>query len=452
MKQKYNVKTRLALALGSLLMMSMMGACGGGAAVVTSAPTVIPPSDNTPAPSAVPLAPVLGQTTLNALNLGGDFPADIDIVNIAGLSNIAFITSYSPAAVIAVDLNSNPLQVIAGKGLPSLSGINNVGFPSNLFIADATHAYLLTSTSLIFFNPSDTTVYGSLSLSNPITLTSTLASLNADGSPATPIPAGAFTPTYPASIVAVGSKVLVSFSNLAFSGSSLNRANQGIVEVFDLQGNNLVPSTPPYFTTSGFNTTGLTLLPNGNLLITNTGITQFTSDFNNQVPVSSASVDAANPQTSSLIATLDLGLSTPAFRSWAVSPDGSKAFIGSASGGFVMEISLAPFQVLRGVTNPIVIADGSLGTDFIDDVVMANDGGGIYPMSFNHSSVYAVDLTGSVPQLMSKVVSLAAPGNPGITAAGPGAMRPGQAGVDFNGPSLFVLTGSPGTIAVINTF
>lgn len=440
---------RLLLALVGLSSLYFMGACGS--AVVTSTPNTIPTSENPPAPIDGPLAPVLGQATLNAFILG-DYPADIDIPNIEGLKNIAFITSFFPAGVIAVDLNSNPLQALPGKGLPSLAGINNAGFPNVAFFADATHAYLLTSTTLILFNPSNATVYDTVDLTVPLNLSSPLARINPDGSSASPV-SGSFTPSYPSSVIALGSKVLVGFSNLNYTGFSLTSATQGMVRVFDMQNDSLAAATPEYFVTSGYNTTGLTALSNGKFLVTNSGITQFTPDFSNQLPVTQATVDLMDSQGAALLGSLDLALSTPAFRSWAVTPDGSKAFIGSASGGFVMEIGLSPtFQVIRGVNNPIVITDAHLGTDYIDDVVMANDGGGIYPISFNHSSVYAVDLTGDSPLLTEEKSDLSAPGNPGLTGAGPGAMRPGQVGVDFNGPSLFVMTASPGSLAAINTY
>lgn len=73
-------------------------------------------------------------------------------------------------------------------------------------------------------------------------------------------------------------------------------------------------------------------------------------------------------------------------------------------------------------------------------------------MSFNNSKVYAVDLAGDEPTLLPDVVDLSFPGGLGITGAGPGALRPGEPGVDFTTPDLFVLTSNPGTVAAIKTY
>ncbi|MFO1518201.1 MAG: hypothetical protein U1F57_00830 [bacterium] len=431
-----------------------LSACGSG--VETAGNNPLPttnPSANTPNnnPSSSPPAPKLGQVTTQAFNIGGNFPADIDIVDQPDLKNVLFITSFSPAAVLAVDLNTNPLQLSATvKGLPSLP--SGSGLPSALTVVDSTHAFLLTSSALIYFNPTTSNVYQTADLTTAINLTSPLNQVNPDGSSAGTV-SGSFTPTFPASVAVSGSRVAVTFSNLQFTGFSLTSAVQGIVRFFDVQGTTLsVPSTV-YAATSGYNTSGLTALPNGNLLVTNTGITQFTPDFSNQEPVTPGSVDLLNPLNGQVVSTLDLGLSAPAFRSWALSPDGKNAFLGSASGGYVLEIGLSPLSLIHGVSNPIVVTNAANGTDFIDDVVMGRQGGGIYPMSFNHNSVFAVDLTGATPVLLSNSVDLSFPGNPGtVSGAGPAVLRPGTPGVDFNGPDLFVLTGNPGTLAAIVTY
>jgi hypothetical protein len=68
-----------------------------------------------------------------------------------------------------------------------------------------------------------------------------------------------------------------------------------------------------------------------------------------------------NFSTVQKIASLDLGMTTPAFRPWAVTPDGSEAFIGSASGGYVLQVGLNPFTVVRGEGNPIVVTNAANG-------------------------------------------------------------------------------------------
>jgi hypothetical protein len=84
---------------------------------------------------------------------------------------------------------------------------------------------------------------------------------------------------------------------------------------------------------------------------------------------------------------------------------------------------------------------------------MGHAGAGLFACSFNHNSVFAFDLTGAEPSLLPNSVDLSFPSNPGgVSGAGPAALRPGEPGVDFTGPDLFVLTGSPGTVAAIKTY
>jgi hypothetical protein len=428
------IYTRFSKLFTILFTLMSLAACGGGI-------------------GTAPPAPILGSVTTSALSLAGPFPADIDIVDQPGLRDTAFVTTTSPAAVLAVDLNANPLKLSGTfQGLPSLPAQASAGIPSVLFVVDGTHAFLLTSTSLIYFNPTDAAVYQIVDLTTSIELTAPLTQVDAGGNPTGQV-SGTFTPAFPSNLAVLGNKVAVSFSDLSFTGFSLSGATQGIVRLFDIQGNTVVPAAPTYVAATGFNTTGLTALPNGTaFLITNSGLTRFTPDFSNQEPVTSASVNVINPSMGQNIANLNLGMTTPAFRPWAVSPDGKHAFLGSGSGGYVIEIDLDSLQVVRGEGNPIVVTSAQNGTDFLDDVVMGHDGNALFVMSFNHSSVYGLDLTQGEPRLLDQVIDLSFPGSAGITGAGPAALRPGSPGVDFTGPDLFVLTGDPGTVAAIKTY
>jgi len=450
------MKPYIFLSKGIMLWgLLFLSACGSGIVVVPGNPLPdTPPPDGTPAVSTtVPKAPQFTEVTPNAFNIGSLFPADIDIVNQPGIQNIVFITTSFPGAVLAVDLNTNPLSLSSTvTGLTSIPG--GSGIPNTLFVVDATHAFLLTSNSVLYFNPTNGSIYQTLDLSGAITLNTPLDQVDASGNPLPDVPTGPFTPSFPAGMVFAGNKLAVSFSNVFFVGFSLDHAVQGVVEWFNINTSfpYLTPSAPEYIATSGFNLTSLTLLPNGNVLATNSGVTQFTPDFSNQLPVTPGSVDLMDFSTVQLIGSLDLGMTTPAFRPWAVTPDGSEAFIGSASGGYVMQIGTNPLTLIHGGTNPIVITNAANGTDYIDDVVMYRLAGGIFPMSFNNSKVFAVDLTVVPPVLIADVVDLDDPGTPGVTGAGPGALRPGIPGVDFTGPDLFILTGNPGTMAAIKTY
>lgn len=432
-------------------LMAWMGACGGGTSVGTSTPNTIPPAENAPPPpNSGPVSPKITQVVKNALSLGASvYPPDLDIPNIPGLDHYAFVTTFDPA-IIAVDLNTNPLSVDVGKGLPNLATVSGFGFIIGTAIKDATHAYVLGSEKLVIFNPSNATIYGSIEFTDSINLSSPLAIRNGDGSGAGQV-SGSFTPFYPQGLAISGNKLYISFANLTFTGfGTIDKATQSLVRIYDIVGDSITPSAIPYVAANGFNSTGLTALDDGNLLITNSGIGLYDSVTFVFSPTIPATVDLFNTQTSSTIGTLDLGLSYPSFRSWAITPDGNNAFLGSATAGVVIEIGLNPFQIKRGFDNPIVITSTEIGSDYLSDVVISPDGGGLYVASSNNSKVYAVDLTQSQPTLTDQVADFSAP--PGVVGVGSMSFRPGQVGVNFTGPDLFLLTNNPGTIAAIFTY
>jgi hypothetical protein len=449
----FKSKIRNTFHLSALLF--LLAHCGSGIDVApgNSLPNNSPPNGTPAVNPSSPQAPQFTQTTARAFNIGSSFPTDIDIVDQPGIKNIAFITTTSSPAVEAVDLDTNPLSL--STTVKGLSGAVS-GFANNLFVVDAAHAFLLTSMAVIYFNPTDGTTYQTVGLTQAITTTAPLQEVDGSGKVMPDIPPGSFTPSLPASMVFAGNKLAVSFSNLYYdSFFNIDHAVQGVVLWFSINPTPpyLTPASVSYSATSGYNLTGLTLLPNGNVLATNTGITKFTS--NGSVPVTAGSVDLLAFSNGQVLGTLDLGMTAPAFRSWAVTPDGSQAFLGSSSGGYVLQIGLNPLSVIRGEGNPIVITTQANGTDFIDDVVMYRLGGGIFPMSFNSSKVFGIDLTVTPPILIGDSVDLTDPSTDltmGVTGAGPGALRPGVPGVDFNGPDLFILTSNPGTMAAIKTY
>lgn len=450
MKFKSKSLRRALVALLGLMSLYGMGACGGSGAVVTSDPNIIPPAMNpTPAPNSGPLPPKITQVIKNARNLGSLYPPDLDIPNVPGLSNYAFVTVFSPPAVVALNLNTNDLSVDGTKGLPSLSTVSGLGDVIGTVIADATHAYVLGYNKIVIFNPSNATIYGTLDFSDALTLSESLGVKHGNGSDAGTV-SGSFTPFYPQGIAVSGNKLYVSFANLSFSFGSIDTAVQGVVRVYDIVGNTLVPSSTPYVAASGYNTTGLTVLPNGNLLVTSSGLGLYDSSTFIFAPTVAARLDLLNQQNLEMDNSIDLGLSYPNFRAWALSPDGTKAFMGSAFTGVVYEVALNPLQLLRGINNPIVITSADAGSDFLADVAMSSDGGGLYVASSNNSKVYAVDLTQSSPTLTNQVADFSAA--PGLVGVGSLAFRPGQVGVDFTGPTLFVLTGNPGTVGAIFTY
>lgn len=434
----------------SLMLLIGMGACGS--AVVSSDPNVIPPAINPP-PSAGSevLPPKITQVVRNALNLGSYYPPDLDIPNIEGLKNYAFVTTYDPA-VIAVNLNTNPLSVDLTKGLPTLSSVGSFGFVTATVIKDASHAYVLGTEKLVMFNPSNGNIYGTMDFTGSITIdpSDPLVVKNGDGSPAG-YSSGSFTPFYPQGIAVSGNKLYISFANLTFNGfGMIDKATQSVVRIYDIVGDSLSPAAIPYVATNGFNATGLTVLENGNILITNSGIGLYDSTtfaFNPTIP---AVLDLLDTDTSTISESVGLGLSYPSFKSWAVSPDGNRAFLGSATAGIVLEVALNPLELKRGLNNPILISSQEIGSDYLSDVAISSDGGGLFVASSNNSKIYAVDLTQDPPILTDQVADFSSP--PGVVGIGAMAFRPGQVGVDYTGPDLFLLTNNPGTMGAIFTY
>lgn len=440
MKSKNNSFFRGALVLTALLGLFGTGACGGSG--VETAPG-----------EELPSAPVLGEVVPKAFNLGSS-PVDIDIVDKPGLENIAFITTSATAGVVlALDLNSNPISLSSSiVGLPTLPSSSDIGYPNNLEVIDAQHALLLTSNfptggKIVFFNPTTGSVYQLLDLGETLNLSTALQKRNADGF-LTSI-SGEFNPSFPASMGIVGSRLAVSFSNLSYEQNGIS-AVQGLIRFFDIQNETLIPRS--YVATTGFNTTGITVLKNGKLLVTDSGVLKFTD--NNQTPLTNAHANIIDPFTFTLETVLNLGQTAPAYRQWALSSDGSKAYIGSASGGFVIGINLIGNpSVIYGLSNPLVVTSALLDTDFLDDVVMSRDGMALFVASFNTNSVYTLDLTETPPTLSNNVINLSLNEDPQIrSGAGPMALRPGIPGLDFTGFDFYVLTATPGTLAAVKTY
>jgi hypothetical protein len=234
--------------------------CGSGIEVApgNSLPNNSPPNGTPTVSPITPQAPKFTQTTAGAFNIGSFFPADIDIVDQPGIRNIAFITTTTTPVVEAVDLNNNFEPSATVKGLSSLPSVSQgAGIPSNLFVVDATHAFLLTSTSIFYFNPTTEAVYQSVDLTQALTLSAPLKQADANGNALPDVSVGPFSPSFPASMVFAGNKLAVSFSNVFLSASS-SRGSRGRTLVQCHSVFHISPSTPDYVVTSGFNLTSLT--------------------------------------------------------------------------------------------------------------------------------------------------------------------------------------------------
>lgn len=374
--------------------------------------------------------------------LSSDFPSDIVIPDIDGMRSTAFVVSTSmPAAVIAIDIDKRPMELSDSfKGLLSPA---NSGIPSKLLISSADEAFLATSSSLIYFNPTTGYVYYLTSLADPVEIGSGYN--NSDGSEA----AGVIEPSYPCGIARIGDRIFVSTANYIRTEAPAVAA-PGTVLAFDVSGTLI--TREGHIVTSAYNPTGLAS-GNGELIVTNSGVLSIVDAMS--VPETESAIDIVDPDELKVISSISLGMAGASFHPVAVTYDGSLGFIGSHAYGNVYEIDLINKQVLRGIDNPIVIADGS---DYITDMDLAVDNSYLFAASFEQSSVFPIDLTDIANPAIGNPFVVGYPAgatseNPSgaNTGAGPVAVRPGTRGVDYEGEDLFILTGYPGTLIAVKS-
>jgi hypothetical protein len=388
--------------------------------------------------------PPAGDTSVQPpFSLASDFPADIVIADIDGMRSTAFVVSTSsPAGVLAVDIDANPMQIsdtFAGLISPAGSGI-----PSKLLIVSATEAYMLTSTSIISFDPTSGSVRDTVDALEPVDVIAGL--VNSDGSDA----GRTIIPSYPGGIAKFGNKLFVSSANFIRTQTPAVTA-PGTVQIFTVN-DNLTLRHVGHIITTGYNPTGLTIRNNAELLITNSGVIDIVDA--QSVPQTESSIDIISLDGLEKVTNIDLGLAAANFQEISLSFDGSRGFLGSSSKGYIFEIDFINRQILRGLDDPIVATAGS---DYITDVALSVDDGFLFAASFEQSAVYPFDLStppvtagnGFVVGFPSGVTSENPSG--ANTGAGPIAVRPGSKGIDYEGADLYVLTGYPGTIVAVDS-
>lgn len=390
---------------------------------------------------------------LNAFSVGADFPPDFVIPDVPGMDSTGFLVSFSPAGVVPIDLNANPLKVSSQFATLDASTIPEAAFPNHVEILSPSQAILLGGNGLVYFNPTSGVVFQSLDLASPINLTAALdysrpGDCDGDIGDENSVGPGPFSPSFAADLAVIGNRLFVSMSNACFDVSFSSFYVQGIVRVFDIHDSMpfLTPASTPYIALNGFNATGLTVA-NGKLIATSTGDTELAGS--DTVPETNSILDEIDPNSLTITRSLNLGLVAANFQPLALSEDGLSGFIGSSAYSEVYEINLQNFSTLRGAANPIEVT--STASDYITDQEIAFGGEILFVSSFNRSAVNAIDLTTDSREVLAKSLDFEFP-EPGVTGAGPMALRPGEPNTDFNGPDLFVLTSSPGTISTATTY
>ncbi len=408
----------------SFVMTLLVCACGGGG-IETNLP---PGGSGSLLPPSFPLA--------------SDFPADIVIPDVDGMRNTAFIVSTStPAGVLAVDLDSSPSALSEDFG--QLVSPSNSGIPSKLFIENENLAFMLTSSSVVCFNPKTAGVLSVTGVTNTMNIGEGLQ--NSDGSTADSL----IRPTFPGGIAYLGSRLFVSTANyIATTAPAL--AAPGTVQVFSVNPDCEL-SLEKIIVTSGYNPTGIAIRNGVELIVTNSGVMSIVDA--KAVPETDSSVEVLDSVSLETIASISIGAVAANFQPLELTKDGARGFLGSASRGEVYELDLINRQVLRGPNNPIVVtSDG----DMITDVALSVDDSFLFAASFEQSAVYPFDLTKDYEKGDPFIVGFPAgvsEENPtgANSGAGPMAVRPGTRGTDYIGADLFVLTGFPGTMVPVKT-
>lgn len=430
----------MALALCLLL-----AACGGGGIVTT-----------TPDPST-------STGTTKEFALGSDYPANLVIPDDPTMTSTAFVVSVDqPVGVLAIELNSTPLtlsQRFAGCLLPA-----GTGLPSGaLQILGPTAALLLTSSHLVYCNPSTGKILHTLDLRTSITLPapaplSRAYDANGDGVAEQTIQS--FVPSFPGGLTLSGNTIYVSFSNyLVAIGNPV--AAPGLVLAYQLQ------STAPYLVraasaplvTSAYNPSGLRTLRDGRVLIINSGVN--TIENAQTVPITTAGVNIYDPTTGAL-QWIPIGPAALSFHTPPLTPDERYALLPSAAFKALFVIDLETQTVRHGLSNPIVVDGKAVGSDFLPTAILDPTGNFLYAASFSQSAIYPVVISETTPRaatpaeapvLVLGFPAGVSPQNPSGTNTGVSALafRPGRRGTDFQGPDLFALTANPGKLVGVDS-
>lgn len=444
----------------SAFALAFLAAACGGSGIVTN-PGQATDDDGGPVgenPMTTAASFANATPNLNVFSLGADFPPDMQIPDIAGMESTAFVVSFFPVGVLAIDLSANPpVLSTAFKGLDA-TGITEVSFPGDVLILDAQRAFLIGTSDfagtsgITYFNPTTGAVKQTISLSTPITLTQPLPySRPADcdgGGTETVIPAGPYAPNFAEDIAFANGRLFVSMSNACFDADG-SVYSQGLVRIYDLNPSMpfLTPAATPFLLVAGFNTSALTV-SDGSVIATSTGDTNLSGGIS--TPESDSFLTKIDPEALDTAGQLNLGRVGANFQPLALTSDGRRGFVASSTFSEIYEIDMEKFKVVHGAANPISVSGND--ADFMTDQEVAFGDQVLFVSSFNTSSVRAVDLSGTGAEVLPNLLNYAFEGNPGVTGASALSLRPGQPGVDFTGPDLWVMTASPGTLSNARTY
>ena len=425
-------------------------------------------------------------------NLASAFPSAIRIPELASLEGTAFVVdTKAPSGIFRIDLADVAPYPLEYYSFGAYERFQLGAIPDELLIIDEDYAFLTTSGGLTptgglgpageaihLFDPTPPDPARPLTVSVPVfRVTLDPPEPNSAGKPVSDL-----LPSYTSGIAVSNGKLYVCTSNFSRTGRT-PVCPPGTILIYRWNsGSNpadITPSDPSHLVTTGYNPTEVTALGERFVLVTNTGVIAIQNA--QAVPLTDGSVDVIDTGLDCIVATYPLGAGAPSYKPIAITPDRSRAFLGSVAYNSVYELDLTVLDhipgacpdpdgvpeltdaVLAGYENPIVVGP-SRGkvNDFIVQVGLNWNGTRAYATGSNSGtlSILEVETTEGIasPKAAGKVLTL----TPGLdpleytqeeVMPGPLAVRPGRPGIDYTGPDLFVLTGTPtGKILSIQTY
>ena len=245
------------------------------------------------------------------------------------------------------------------------------------------------------------------------------------------------------------------------------------------------PQAYQFIVTTDFNPTEVTPLTDRILLVTNTGVLDIQGG--NGVPLTNGSVDVVDTRYDCIVANYPLGKAAPSFSRIAVAeretskeePGFYRGYLGSAAYNHVYELDLTGLEeklldqdpgicpaldsddfltdkVLAPLRDPILATKNEprKTPNFIYQVAVSHNSSRAYATGFDSGTLAVLDITKPNEKTPSRVFHVTDP-LPSLdeTSPGPVAVRPGVPGVDFQGPDVFVVTGSPiGELRSVRTY
>jgi hypothetical protein len=437
-KETPKMQARILGASALTIIISAVAAagCGGGGGNSSGGSTTIGP-----------ITTVTGTLATNAFTafLGSSSLADFAIPNQSALANRAFLLE-DHGFVHTLDLSGTTPVSVQDMALDAAGIFPSGVAAASLTISDGQTAVVAANgnEAVYIFDPATAKSASDVTRIDLSAQAVTFATppLNSVGQPV----ASPMTTTFTASgILLQQKKLFIASSNL---DASFN-LNPGTVFVYDYAATTGTASNPQVLFTSAFDPTRITLWTSAQgtqaLLCVNAGIGTVGSGM--------GTVDVIDPVRAVIVATIPLAGASGPQGAVAITPDGTRGFIGSQSVSEVYELDLANLD--REVSNATAVSEparftatlpvpGTAALNFISSLAVSASGRYLYTVNFNLSGLGALDISQGPGKavLVDTVTGFQRSGTPAsfVGNADFVAVRPGTPGLSFQGPAVYVGT------------